>query len=80
MKGYDYISATRRCAARVREIGLLDWSKRLLDRLDHSSTGGELVTGVRRELKTLLQSGNALPDDLKQLIAEILREIDETGW
>jgi len=79
-KGYDYITTTRRCAARLRELGLVEWDRKLNECLDSASTGGELVMGVRWELRRLLGAGERLPEDVEKSIAEIIREIDETGW
>jgi hypothetical protein len=78
--GFDLIGAARRCAARLWELGLADWSQKLTDAVDGASTGGELVMAVRWHLQELERSRIALPDDVRQLVREIIREVDKTGW
>ncbi len=80
MTNLDITAATRRCATELDGLGLSDWAGRLRDAIDSASTGGELVMGVRHQLRSLRASGQALPADLGALIEEIIVKIDGTGW
>ena len=80
MAGLDVVAATRRCAARLQELGLTGWSQRLVEAVEAASTGGELVMAVRWHLKELVRSGEQIPEDVRRLIREIVREINKTGW
>jgi len=80
MSDLDIVEATRRCADRLTASGLLDWGQKLRSAIDQASTGGELVMGVRWILQSLQRSGATLPDDVADLVLEIVKAIDDTGW
>jgi hypothetical protein len=80
MGGFDVIGASRRFAGLLQELGLAEWSGKLIDAMRGASTGGELVMAVRWLLQELERSGAVLPDDAEQLMRKIVQEIDATGW
>lgn len=81
MASLDIVTAARHCATQLGGLGLVEWSQRLLDAIQSASTGGELVMSLRWNLQELEKScGKDLPARLRQLIQDIIKEINKTGW
>jgi hypothetical protein len=77
---YDVLAGIRLCAAKLEAAGLAEEGERLLQEMAAAATGGELVMGVRGELKRLIAGGKPLPREVDELARKLISEINATGW